>query len=150
MLRNIPDVISPELLKILHEMGHGDELVIADGNFPAARLASRLVRCDGHQASDLLKAILTLFPVDTFVEKPITLMQVVDDKTEVVDDKTEMEPEIWNVYKGILKKLDVEPNQINYEERFTFYEKAKAAYAIVATSEKALYGNIILKKGVLS
>ncbi|GAA0291773.1 L-fucose mutarotase [Gracilibacillus halotolerans] len=142
MLRNIPDVISPELLKILHEMGHGDELVIADGNFPAARLASRLVRCDGHQASDLLKAILTLFPVDTFVEKPITLMQV-------VDDKTEMEPEIWNVYKGIFKKLDVEPNQINYEERFTFYEKAKAAYAIVATSEKALYGNIILKKGVL-
>lgn len=142
MLKNIPTILSPELLKILHEMGHGDEIVIADGNFPAASLAHRLVRCDGHQASALLEAILALLPLDTYVDKPVTLMQVVDQRQETA-------PEIWETYQSILKKHQVSSTQIGYEERFKFYEKAKNAYAIIATSEKVLYGNMILKKGVI-
>ncbi|WP_226037988.1 RbsD/FucU family protein [Aquibacillus saliphilus] len=143
MLKNIPSIISPELLKILHEMGHGDEIVIGDGNFPASNYANRLVRCDGHGVPELLDAILTLFPLDTFVEKPISLM-------EVVNADQDEKPEIWNTYQKKLKKHQISKEQIEHEERFSFYERSKKAYAIVATSEKALYANIILKKGVIS
>ncbi|SES04893.1 L-fucose mutarotase [Gracilibacillus ureilyticus] len=142
MLKNIPNIISPELLKILHEMGHGDEIVLADGNFPAANYAKRLVRCDGHNIPELLAAIMQLFPIDTFVEQPITLMQVVN------PDK-ENQPDIWKTYGDILNDYQVSEDKISYEERFDFYERSKKAYAIIATSEKALYANIILKKGVI-
>ncbi|SFL69814.1 L-fucose mutarotase [Gracilibacillus orientalis] len=143
MLKRIPNILSPDLLKTLHEMGHGDEIVIGDGNFPAANYANRLIRCDGHNIPDLLAAILELLPLDTFVDKPVTLMQVVDEQNEPT-------PEIWHEYKDILSEFQVAENQIDHEERFAFYERSKRAYAIIATTEKALYANIILKKGVIS
>ncbi|WP_168119413.1 L-fucose mutarotase [Paenibacillus sp. HB172176] len=141
MLKGIPKIISPELLKILMEMGHSDEIVLADGNFPAASHAQRLIRCDGHAIPELLDAILSLFPLDQYVEKPAGLMAVMP------GDKTETP--IWEQYRGIIeKKADlVEPFELI--ERFAFYERAKKAYAIIATGESALYANLILKKGVV-
>lgn len=141
MLKGIPSILPPELLKILMEMGHGDELVIGDGNFPAASMAQRLVRCDGNNVPELLDAILKLFPLDSFVDAPAALMQVVP------GDK--VETPIWDVYKDIIKKHEQVNNRIENIERFAFYERAKKAYVVIATGEKALYANIILKKGVV-
>ena len=143
MLKGIPSILPPELLKILMEMGHGDELVIGDGNYPAAALANRLVRCDGHGVPEVLDAILSLFPLDSFVAAPVTLMEVVAG----TDTPT---PPIWATYKDIVTKHEPVHNGIEYAERFAFYERTKTAYAIVATSESALYANIILKKGVIA
>lgn len=140
MLKNIPSIISPELLKILHEMGHGDEIVIGDGNFPAASNAKRLVRCDGHGVPELLDAILQLLPLDTYVESPVMLMQVTPGDN--------VDPVIWKDYKNI---VDAHQENVKFSEieRFAFYDRAREAYAIVATGESALYANIILKKGVV-
>ncbi len=142
MLKGIPSILSPELLKILMEMGHGDEIVIGDGNFPAASNAKRLVRADGHGVPELLTAILQLLPLDIYVEKPVTLMEVT-----AGDD---YDPVIWKEYQEIVSKYDKEQTDFEYVERFAFYERAKNAYAIVATGEQALYANIILKKGVVT
>lgn len=141
MLKGIPAIIPPELLKIMMEMGHGDEIVLSDGNFPAAAYAQRLVRCDGHNVPDILEAIMKFFPLDPYVEAPVALMQVVPGDTA----KTP----IWDVYKDIVKKHEPLNNKVENVERFAFYERAKKAYAVVATGEKALYANIILKKGVV-
>lgn len=140
MLKGIPPIISPELLKILCEMGHGDELVLGDGNFPAASNAKRLVRCDGHGVAELLDAILKLFPLDTYVDSPVMLMQVTPGDTVV--------PVIWDEYEKIVTESCGE-TKISQIERFEFYERTRSAYAVVATSEAALYANIILKKGVI-
>jgi L-fucose mutarotase len=140
MLKGIPSIISPELLKILMEMGHGDELVIADGNFPAATIAKRLVRSDGAKVPEILEAILKFFPLDTYVPKPVALMQPVPGET--------YQPEIWDTYRDICKKQEFFTD-FESVERFAFYERAKKAYAVIATSETALYANIILKKGVV-
>jgi len=141
MLKGIPSILSPELLKILMEMGHGDEIVLADGNFPAASIAQRLVRCDGHGTAELLDAILKFFPLDKYVDAPVALMQVVPGDN--------VETPIWDVYKEIVKKYEPVNNKFEHVESFAFYERAKKAYAVVATGEKALYANIILKKGVV-
>ncbi len=140
MLKGISPVLSPELLKILMEMGHGDELVIGDGNFPAASMAKRLVRLDGHGVPEILDAIMQLFPLDTFVERPVGLMQVVPGDDTV--------PVIWEDYKRIIAKYEGEVG-IEEVERFAFYDRAREAYCCVATGERALYANIILKKGVV-
>ncbi len=141
MLKNIPPVISPELMKVLMEMGHGDEIVLADGNFPAASVAQRLLRCDGHGVPVLLEAILKFFPLDIYVDQPVALMAVVP------GDKTR--PTIWEQYRKIVVASGEKFSDFEYVERFAFYERARKAYAVVATSEKALYANVILKKGVL-
>lgn len=141
MLKGIPSILSPELLKILQEMGHGDELCIGDGNFPAASMAQRLVRCDGHGVPELLDAVLRFFPLDSFVDRPVALMEVVP------GDKTV--PKIWDTYEEIVDTRAGSDIKIEYVERFAFYERAKAAYCIIATSEAALYANVILKKGVV-
>ena len=141
MLKNIPSILSPELLKILMEMGHGDEIVIADGNFPAASIARRLIRADGHGVPPVLEAVLKLFPLDIYVPKPVALMQVVP------GDK--VETPIWNVYDRIIRASGEKFDGFENVERFAFYERAKKAYAVVATGESALYANIILKKGVV-
>jgi L-fucose mutarotase len=141
MLKNIPNILSPELLKILMEMGHGDELVIADGNFPATNMAERLVRLDGHGVVDVLEAVLKLFPLDTYDDNPIHLMEVVS------GDKTV--PTIWNEYEEIIKKSGESFNSFGFLERFRFYNRAKEAFAVIATSESELYANIILRKGVV-
>jgi len=139
MLKGIPKNLSPELLKILMEMGHGDELVIADGNFPAASNAKRLVRADGLDVPPLLDDILTLYPLDTYVPHSVTFMQVVEGDPI---------PTIWDTYEQIIAKHDPQAKYENID-RFEFYERARNAYAILATSESALYANIILKKGVV-
>ena len=136
MLKKIPKIISPELLKILAEMGHGDEIVIADGNFPAAANAKRLIRLDGHNVPEVLKAIIMLYPLDNYVKSPVGLMEVVEGDDVV--------PVIWEEYRRILKE-----SEEKFEE-FEFYERAKSAFAVIATGELALYANIILKKGVIS
>jgi len=141
MLKNVPAVIGPELMKVLMEMGHGDEIVLADGNFPAAGIAQRLLRCDGHDVPPLLEAILKFFPLDIYVERPVALMAVVP------GDKTQ--PTIWEQYRKIVVASGEKFSDFEFVERFAFYERARRAYAVVATSEKALYANIILKKGVL-
>jgi L-fucose mutarotase len=140
MLKGIPSILSPELLKILMEMGHGDELVIADGNFPAASIAKRLIRSDGNMIPELLEAVLKFFPLDKYVELPVSLMAVVPGDP--------YKPTIWEKYRAICKKHE---HFTDFEkvERFAFYERAKNAYAVIATSETALYANVILKKGVI-
>ena len=140
MLKGIPAIISPELLKTLMEMGHGDEIVLADGNFPAASMAQNLVRLDGHDIPPLLDAVLQFFPLDQYVNQPAALMGVVPGDDYV--------PQIQDVYRKIVAKHD-ENAGIEEMERFAFYERAKEAYAIIATGESAKYANIILKKGVV-
>ncbi len=141
MLKGIPKIISPDLMKVLMEMGHGDEIVLADGNFPAASCASTLVRCDGHSVSELLEAILKLFPLDSYSEKPVTLMKVVEGDPTI--------PSIWEDFSETIQKYNQNHSSFEMVERFEFYERSKDAYAIVATGESALYANIILKKGVV-
>ena len=144
MLKGIPQILSPELLKVLAEMGHSDRIVIADGNFPAESMGRncKVIRCDGHGVPELLDAILTLFPLDTYVEKPVSLM-------EVMKGDNAKTP-IWDTYKEIIAKHDERGSAtVGTIERFTFYEEAKKAYAIIATGEKAIYANVILQKGVI-
>lgn len=145
MLKNIPKILSPEMIKVLCEMGHSDRLVISDGNFPAESMGKDgiVIRCDGHGTPEILDAILQLFPLDTYVEKPVNLMEVMP------DDK--VETPIWDKYKDIIEKYDDRGEKaVGNIERFKFYEEAKKAYAIIATSERALYANIMLQKGVVN
>ncbi len=144
MLKGIPSILSPELLKVLCEMGHSDTIVIADGNFPAETMGKDaiVIRADGHGVPEMLEAILKVFPLDTYVEKPVSLMQVMPGDNA----KTP----IWDVYKEIVSKADDRGDKAFGEvERFEFYERAKKAYAIIATGETAIYANIMLQKGVV-
>lgn len=144
MLKGIPKILSPELLKVLCEMGHSDRLVIADGNFPSESMGknAKVIRCDGHGVPELLEAILTVFPLDTYVENPVSLMQVMPGDN--------VETPIWDEYKEIISKYDERGEKaIGQTERFAFYDDAKTAYAIIATGESALYANIMLQKGVV-
>ena len=144
MLKGIPKILSPELLKVLCEMGHSDRLVIADGNFPSESIGknAKVIRCDGHGVPELLEAILTVFPLDTYVENPVSLMQVMPGDN--------VETPIWDEYREIISKYDERGEKaIGQTERFAFYDEAKTAYAIIATGESALYANIMLQKGVV-
>ena len=145
MLKGIPKVLSPELLKVLCEMGHSDRIVLADGNFPAQSMGKNaiVIRADGHGTCELLEAILEVFPLDTYVEKPVSLMEVM--KGDAV------ETPIWKDYERIVSSADTRgANAIGTVERFAFYEQAKTAYAIIATGESALYANVMLQKGVVT
>ena len=144
MLKGIPKILSPQLLKVLCEMGHADRIVISDGNFPAESVGknSVMVRLDGHGVPEVLDAILQVFPLDTYVDHPVNLMEVM--KGDPV------ETPIWDTYKEILQKHDSRGDaMIGQIERFAFYEEARKAYAIVVTGESALYANIMLQKGVV-
>jgi len=139
MLKGISKIISPELLYVLAQMGHGDEIVISDGNFPGESIGRKTLRADGCGVPELLSAILELFPLDTCAP-PVYLM----DKTE---QDRELEVPIWEEYRRITARYtDAEPV---FLERFAFYERAKQAYAVVVTGEGAIYANVILKKGVV-
>jgi len=144
MLKGIPGILSPELLKVLCEMGHSDRLVIADGNFPAESMGrnAKVIRMDGHGAAEVLDAILQVFPLDTYVEKPVNLMEVMPGDP--------VETPIWDTYKEVVAKYDERgANAIGQIERFAFYDEAQKVYAIIATGETALYANIMLQKGVV-
>ena len=137
MLKGISPLLSPELLKALDEMGHGDTLVIADGNFPAESVGknAKVIRADGHGVPELLDAVLALLPLDAYVDAPVSLM-------EVVPGDTCGTPKIFH-------RHEPEHSGIQMVERFAFYEKAKDAYLIIATGETAIYANILLQKGVV-
>lgn len=141
MLKGISPLLTPELLKVLAEMGHGDELVIGDANFPAQSMGQRCVRQDGHGGVELMDAILSLLPLDGFVEAPVTLMQV-------TPGTMDGDPPVWAKFHEIVEKHQP-GTKFEQEERFAFYERARKAYACVATGERSLYACIILKKGVL-
>ena len=144
MLKGISNLLSPELLKVLCEMGHSDRLVIADGNFPidAYGKDAKIVRCDGHKVPEILDAILSVFPLDTYVEHPVTLMEVLPNDP--------VETPIWDEYRAIIKKYDEKgASLIKHLERFKFYDFTRQSYVVITTSEMALYANIVLQKGVV-
>lgn len=142
MLRNIPPILSPDLLQALRAMGHGDEIVLADANFPATSLGPRCLRLDGVSATDALTAILTVMPLDSFVDHPALTMQVVGAPDEV--------PPICAEFARIIDAVADNPARPGTLERFAFYDRAKTAFAIVQTGEQRVYGNIILKKGIIA
>ena len=144
MLKGLPEILSPALLKVLCEMGHSDRLVIADGNFPVESMGKNCItiRMDGHGVPEILDAILKVFPLDTYVEHPVNLMEV------MAGDN--VETPIWDTYKEIIAKHDERGAAVvGNIERFAFYEEAKKVYCIISTGEKALYANIMLQKGVV-
>jgi L-fucose mutarotase len=140
VLKGIPNIISPDLMKTLMEMGHGDEIVLSDGNFPAVTCAQRLIRSDGHNIIELLEAILIFFPLDRRVERPAMVMSLLPD---------EQEPDIWQQYKSVIQSHEAFFTDFEYIDRFSFYERSKQAFAVIATSDTAFKGNLILKKGVI-
>ena len=147
MLKGIPKLLSPELLKVLCEMGHSDRIVIGDGNFPAETMGknAQVIRYDGQDIPALLDAILTVFPLDTYVDTPVCLMELMD------RDKGRVETPIWDEYKAIVARHDDRgADAVGTIERFAFYEEAKKCYAVIATGESAIYANVILQKGVVS
>lgn len=142
MLKGISPMLSPELLKILCEMGHSDTIVIADGNFPAQSMGKNgiVLRMDGHGVPEILKAILEVFPLDQYISEPVSLMERCEGDNADVS--------IWKTYEKLI--ADAEPRGagvIRKLERFAFYEEAKKAYCIIATSETSQYANVILQKG---
>lgn len=139
MLNGIPKVLTGDLLKILCDMGHGDELVIADANFPAEELARRLVRIPGNDSVAVLSAISKLFPIDTYCEYPAAVMALTESDVE----KGMARPSIWGDYQSFVHA------PMEEIERFAFYERARKAYAIIQTGEERQYGNLILVKGVV-
>ena len=145
MLKGIPEILSPELLKVLCEMGHSDTLVIADGNFPAMTMGKNaiVIRMDGHGVPEILDAILQVIPLDPYVEKPVALMEVVPGDT--------VETPIWDTYKEIIAKYDERGGDaVENIERFSFYDRTREnSYVVIMSSETALYANVILKKGVI-
>lgn len=144
MLKGIPKIIPPNLLKVLCEMGHGDRIVLADANYPSESMGKNttVIRMDGHNIPEILEAILQLMPLDTYLTKPVTLMEVVPGDTA--------ETPIWDTYKEILEKYDSRGEDcISHVERFRFYQATTSAHCIVATGESALYANIMLQKGVI-
>ena len=142
MLKGVSKIVSPELVKVLCEMGHGDEIVIADGNFPSENFGKRVIRADGISGTAMLDACLALIPLDTYSDPNFILMQLMD------RDVGKIDPVIWEEYKAIAEKHDTNVRVGNID-RFEFYERAKNAYAVIATGEAAVYANIILKKGVI-
>lgn len=142
MLKGVPKLISPELLKILCEMGHGDEIVIADANFPSENYGKRVIRADGISGTEMLSAVLSVFPLDTYSDPNMVLMQLMD------CDKGKINPIIWREYENIANEKDGN-QKISNIDRFEFYERAKEAYAVIATGEEAVYANILIKKGVI-
>lgn len=146
MLKGIPKILSPELLKVLCEMGHSDRLVIADGNFPVESMGKNaiVIRMDGHGVPEILDAILQVMPLDAYVEKPVNLMQLMS------CDEGKIATPIWDTYKEIVAKHDERgADAVGNIERFAFYDEAEKVYAIVATSESAVYANVMIQKGVV-
>ncbi len=141
MLKGLDPLLTPDLLMILRAMGHGDEIAIVDANYPADSMAQRLVRLDGISATAVLDAILSVMPLDEFVDEPALRMEVVGDPTA--------EQPIFAEFRDLIARRDDAKTRLGALERFAFYERTKDAYAIVSTGEARLYGNIILKKGII-
>ena len=142
MLKGLDPLLGPDLLHCLASMGHGDALVIADANFPAAALARRLIDLAGVSATDAARAILTVLPLDSFVPEPALVMAVVGDPAAV--------PPVVAEFQRLVATVDSRPNALGRLERNAFYGRAERAFAIVRTGERRLYGNLILVKGIVA
>lgn len=140
MLKGIDPLLSPELLTVLAEMGHGDELAIVDANFPAVTMARRLVRVSS-PAPGVLRAVLSLLPLDDFVDAPMTVMEVVGSPDEI--------PEPVRDFQAVANAVENKPVKMTRIDRFSFYDRARAAFAIVASGELKLYGCVLVKKGII-
>lgn len=141
MLKGLDPLLNADLLHILRAMGHGDDLVIVDCNFPATTMGKRLVRLDGVDAPHAAKAVLSLLPLDEFVDKPAAVMQVVGDPKAV--------PPVCREFQDVVDAAEGRHWELDRIERFAFYERARGAYALVVTGERRLYGNLLLKKGII-
>jgi L-fucose mutarotase len=141
MLKGLDPLLTAELLHVLRAMGHGDDLVIVDANFPAASMGRRVVALDGVSATRALEAVLSVMPLDEFVEAPCARMEVVDDPDAV--------PEICREFQAIIDRAEDGRFQLARIERFAFYERARQAFALVRTGETRLYGNVLLKMGIV-
>lgn len=141
MLKGLDPLLTPDLLHALRAMGHGDELVIADANFPGASIARRLIRVDGCDGPALARAVLSVMPLDDFADAACFRMQVVDDPEAV--------PDVCAIYERLIQQAEGDGFRLASLERFAFYERARAAFAVVQSGEVRLYGNLILKKGVI-
>jgi L-fucose mutarotase len=140
MLKGISPAISPELLKVLCEMGHGDEIVLADANYPGASMSKRLLRADGLPIVALLEGIAPLFPFDTY-DDPLVMAKP--------GPRDTLDPAIEAQYLEVIRRSDpVVPVPVRLE-RFAFYDRSRNAYAVLMTGESRTYANIILKKGVI-
>jgi L-fucose mutarotase len=140
MLIGISPLISPDLLAILHRMGHGDEIVLADAHFPGETYGKRVLRADGLKIADLLDAILPLFILDSYVESPLVMMCAVPGD--------QLDPAVETAYRKAVDKYWPDTPPIQRIDRFDFYDRAKQAFAVLMTGETVKYGNILLKKGV--
>lgn len=140
MLKGVSPLVSPELLADLSRMGHGDEIVLADAHFPGEAIGQRVHRADGVRIPDLLDGILPLFVLDTYVQCPLMMMAAAEGDT--------LDPAVENAYMNVVKRHCPDAAEIARIDRFSFYEQAKQAFAVVVTGETAKYGNILLKKGV--
>ena len=146
MLQGISKLLTGDLLKALCDMGHGDELVIADANFPGERVARRLIRLPGISGTELLRAIAPLSPLDAYSPAPALVMQLTDsDRAKGMPD-----PAIWGEYEAILREHYGEDTRVDTIERQAFYERAKTAYLVIQTGEERIYGNLLLAKGVIA
>ncbi len=140
MLIGISPLISPDLLTVLHRLGHGDEIVLADAHFPGETYGKRVLRADGLRIPDLLDAILPLFALDTYVDSPLIMMCAVSGD--------QLDPAVEASYRQAVDNHWPNTPPIQRIDRFDFYERTKQAFAVLMTGETAKYGNIILKKGV--
>lgn len=141
MLKGIDPLLSPELLHTLAAMGHGDEIVLVDSNFPAVSVARRLVRLDGISLTEAARAVLSVLPIDTFIDEPVAVMRMVD----TPDVTPEVQGEVFEIVR------EIEGREVGIEriERFAFYDRVRTAFAVVATGENRPYGNVIFTKGVI-
>lgn len=145
MLKGIPEVLTPEMLKILSEMGHDDEIVIADAHFPAESIGKRVIQYPCISAPEMVEAILHVFPLDSYVEEPIKVMSIVQSDL----DKGMKRPRMWDEVLEAAQELEDFDVRLGEYERFEFYEHSKDAYAIIQTGEERQYGNFMLRKGVV-
>jgi len=141
MLKNIPEVISPDLMMAMMKMGHGDEICFVDANFPADSNAQRIIRADGHTITELIDAMLRFYPLDEFVDDPAVIMEAPKGS----------EPAVWKEYEEIVKKNDFANafKKLTMMDKPSFFERTRKCYAVVATNEREGYSNIILRKGVI-
>lgn len=142
MLKGIPSILTPDLIKILMEMGHGDELLLADGNYPMFGQPERIVHLEGHSIPEILEAILKFMPLDTYVKQPVSYMAVLPEDPYI--------PVIWETYENIIKDAERRVVDIAKLEKPEFYQRGQKSYAVIKSGEQALYANVILKKGVVN
>jgi L-fucose mutarotase len=140
MLKGLSPLLSPDLLSLLSRMGHGDEMILADAHFPGETFGKRVIRADGLKIDALLDAILPLFELDSYVETPLVMMAAVKGDT--------LDPRVEQAYRAAVDRHAPKTPPIARIDRFTFYDRARDAFAVVMTGDTAKYGNILLKKGV--